>query len=323
MPGAIDSNVPMTWDLVDGTWRLFALTSWGGIPARLHGTGLTEMQEAGPVTIRSHPGHGIWIESIVPDESGAWYGYYHHEQPAFSCNRPDRFIPQIGALRSTDRGATWEDLGIIVEGAPDSEACASTNSFVIGGVGDVAAVLSPDRRDLFLFISQYSKVPSDQGVAMGRLAWADRDAPRGRVAIWRDGAWLPPRRVASETAPDAWTYASGTPLAPVTKPWHDRHVVADAFWGPSVHWNRYLERYVMLLNRTRDEHFNNEGIYVSYARRLDDPRGWSTPRKIMHGGGWYPQVAGLEPTTGSDKEAGQRARFFVTGRSERYIEFQR
>lgn len=79
----------------------------------------------------------------------------------------------------------------------------------------------------------------------------------------------------------------------------------------------------MLLNRTRDEYFNNEGIYISYARTLDDPRAWSPPRKIMNDGGWYPQVAGLERATGSDKEAGQRARFFVTGRSERYIEFQR
>jgi hypothetical protein len=43
----------------------------------------------------------------------------------------------------------------------------------------------------------------------------------------------------------------------------------------------------------------------------------------MNGGGWYPQVAGLEPGMGTDKVAGQRARFFVTGRSESFIEFER
>ncbi len=323
MPGAIDSNVPMTWDLVEGRWRLFALASWGGVPSLLSGWALTEMQDQGPVTIVRHPGHGIWIESIIPDDAGAWYGYYHHETPAFACGRPDRSVPRVGALRSTDKGGSWEDLGVIFEAPPGTDACASTNRYVIGGVGDVSAMLSADRRDLFLFISQYSNVPSDQGVAIGRLAWADRDAPVGRVSIWRDGAWLPPRQVTGLADAETWEYPSGTPLWPPVRPWHDGQATADAFWGPSVHWNRYLERYVMLLNRARDESFNNEGIYVSYAETLSDPRAWSAPQKIMNGGGWYPQVAGLEPAIGSDKDADRRARFFVTGRSERFIEFQR
>jgi hypothetical protein len=145
------------------------------------------------------------------------------------------------------------------------------------------------------------------------------------VAIWQNGAWLPPRRV-GEADPEvalSWEYPAGTPLVPVSKPWHDGNPAADAFWGPSVHWNTYLEQYVMLLNRARDEGFGNEGIYVAYAGRLDDPRAWTAPRKIMNGGGWYPQVAGLEQVSGTDKEATQRARFFITGRSEYYIEFQR
>jgi hypothetical protein len=153
-----------------------------------------------------------------------------------------------------------------------------------------------------------------QGVGVARLAWADRDAPGGRVTVWRDGAWIP------ATAGD---YPAGTPPVRVTRPWHDGDPAGDAFWGPSVHWNTYLERYVMLLNRTRDELFNNEGLYVSYARTLSDPREWSAPRKIMNGGGWYPQVAGLEAQTGTDKQAGQRARFFITGKSQHYIEFRR
>jgi len=302
---------------------LFALASWGGVPSLLSGWALTEMQDQGPVTIVQHPGHGIWIESIIPDDAGAWYGYYHHETPAFACGRPDRSAPRVGALRSTDKGTSWEDLGIIFEAQPGTDACESTNRYVIGGVGDVSAMLSPDRRDLFLFISQYSKVPADQGVAIGRLAWADRDAPAGRVSIWRDGVWVPPRQVTDLTGAETWEYPSGTPFAPPSRPWHDGQTTADAFWGPSVHWNRYLDRYVMLLNRARDESFNNDGIYVSYARTLSDPRAWSAPQKIMNGGGWYPQVAGLEPAIGSDKDADRRARFFLTGRSDRLIEFEK
>ena len=108
---------------------------------------------------------------------------------------------------------------------------------------------------------------------------------------------------------------------PVREPWHDADPDADAYWGPSVHWNTYLERYVMLLNRTKNERFDNEGIYVSYSRALDDPRAWTAPKKLMNGGGWYPQVAGLDAGQGTDKQAGRRARFFLTGKSDQMIEF--
>jgi hypothetical protein len=132
------------------------------------------------------------------------------------------------------------------------------------------------------------------------------------VTVWVDGTWVPSR---GERA--------GTPLVRVSKPWHDESTDADAFWGPSVHWNRYLERYVMLLNRARDEDFNSDGIYISYARNLRDPRQWSAPGKILDRPAWYPQVAGLDPMTGTDREAGRRARFLLQGHSEYYIDFLR
>lgn len=324
MPGAVDSNVPLVWELVDGRWRLFALTSFGGIPARHAGPALDQMQQAGPLAIVPHPGYGVWIESVVPDESGAWYGYYHHERDAVACGRGDRFIPRIGAARSTDQGATWEHLGFILEAPSETNACGSTNMFVLGGVGDVSAVLDRTRTNLFLYFSQYSRRPSEQGIAVARLAWADRDAPAGRVTVWRDGAWLPARpATARDAVSGEWTHPMGTPLAAPARPWHDGQIAADVFWGPSIHWNRYLERYVMLMNHAANERFDNEGIYVSYAPGLDDPRLWSAPRRIFHGGGWYPQVAGLETGTGTDREAGQRARFLLTGRSDYFIEFAR
>jgi hypothetical protein len=45
--------------------------------------------------------------------------------------------------------------------------------------------------------------------------------------------------------------------------------------------------------------------------------------EVLNAGGWYSQVVGLEPQDGTDKRAGRRARFFVTGRSDHYIEFSR
>ena len=335
MPGAVDSNVPMTWDLVDGVSTLFALTSWGGIPALLSGRELSGMQRVvDAVAIVPHPGHGLWIESLIAGEDGTWYGYYHHEAPADRCGRGDRQIPRLGAAKSTDRGRTWQDLGVILEAPPDSDACASSNRFVLGGVGDVSVMLDEQKQDLYLYFSQYSRDRRAQGVALARLAWADRDAPVGKIAVWNDEAWLPAtpkgqpsgrpvQQFADEEPIVEWEYPAGTPLVPVSQPWHDADSDADAYWGPSVHWNTYLERYVMLLNRTKNERFDNEGIYVSYSRALDDPRAWTAPKKLMNGGGWYPQVAGLDAGQGTDKQAGRRARFFLTGKSDQMIEFTR
>lgn len=317
LPGAVDSSNPAVWSLVDGIPRLFVISSWGGVPTRASGASLSALHGDGAVGFISHPGNGVWMEAIVPDDSGAWYGYYHHERPADLCGRPDRQLPRIGAMRSIDQGQTWQDLGIVIDAPPGGEACESANRFVLGGVGDVTAALDGARQDLFLYFSQYSKGVA-QGVAVARLAWADRDAPIGKVAIWNNGAWLP-----AAESDSGWTYPAGTPLVAASKPFHDRSPSADVFWGPSIHWNTYLKQYVMLLNRAKDEQFGQEGIYVSYSPTIAEPSRWSAPVKVRSGGEWYPQVIGDEAGVGTDRLAGHRARFFMTGTSDQMIEFER
>ena len=309
LPARIDSSNPAVWSLVDGAQRLFVISSWGGVPVRASGSALESLHNEGPVSFASHPGHGVWIEAIIPASDDVWYGYYHHERPADLCGRPDRQLPRIGALRSMDRGQTWDDLGILLDAPPGTDACDSANRFVLGGVGDVTAALDPESKDVYFYFSQYSRDPAAQGVAVARLAWADRDHPAGKVTVWNHGAWLPE--------------VSGTPLTPARHPFHDGAGTNDVFWGPSIHWNTYLEQYVMLLNRAKDDQFGQDGIYVSYSPTLSDPSRWTTPTKIFNGGGWYPQVIGTEAGTGTDRTAGQRARFFMTGRSDRFIEFER
>jgi hypothetical protein len=316
LPARIDSSNPAVWSLVDGVDQLLVISSWGGVPVRSVGHSLESLRNEGPVAFASHPGHGVWLEAVIPDPPSpdgdgdtGWYAFYHHERPADLCGRPDRQLPRIGAMRSRDRGRTWEDLGIVLDAPPGSEACQSSNRFVLGGVGDVTASLDPVTRDIYLYFSQYSRDPGVQGVAAARLAWADRDEPVGKLTIWQDGAWL--------------ADGHGTPLVRAGRPFHDRSAQADVFWGPSIHWNTHLERYVMLLNRARDDQFSNEGIYVAYSPTLADPTQWTAPVKLMDGGGWYPQVIGTESGAGTDRIAGRRARFFLTGRSERFIEFER
>lgn len=323
LPGRIDSNSPFIWHVENGAPVLTVMTSWGGKPELGRGSAVDALTPAGNITVLDPPGEGTWFESIVADAQGRWYGYYHHERPADECGRPERQLPRIGAARSLDFGRTWQNLGMILDAPAGSNACGSTNRFVLGGVGDVAAILDARGQDLYLYYSQYPQTPSLQGVAVARLAWADRDAPVGKVSVWSAGAWLPARNVSAIGDPPQWDYPAGTPLVGATQPFHDGQPRADVFWGPAIHWNTYLERYVMLVNRAKDEQFGSDGVYVAYSTDLGNPRSWTEPVKIVNGGGWYPQVVGLERGTGTDREAGQRARFFLTGVSTGIIEFRK
>jgi len=331
LPGAVDSNSPIVWDLEDGERTMFAFTSHSGVPSIASGPTVDRMTTPSEITLLPHPGHGVWMEAVVTDEAGTWYGFYHNEWPASRCGREDVMVARIGGARSTDNGRTWEDLGPVIQAMQSATACESTNKYVIGGVGDFSVMLDENKQYLYIFYSQYQRQPEAQGVAVARLQWADRDRPSGRIELWRSGIWEPEagRREFLPGLPGAlrrrleWTYPAASPLIAPTQAWHDGDDKVDAFWGPSVHWNTAIEQYVMLLNRAKDESYSQEGIYVSYAPRLDDPSLWTVPQKILNGGRWYPQVLGSSTGSGSDKLAGASARFFMSGRSDWFINFSK
>jgi hypothetical protein len=331
LPGSVDSNSPMVWDLDDGVNRLFVMTSHSGEPSISKGLSLERLGGTTEVTLQPHPGYGVWMEAVVTDGAGTWYGFYHNEWPATACGRDDRFVPRIGAARSTDNGQSWQDLGTVLQATQGTTACDSNNRYVIGGVGDLSVMIDHDKNYLYMFYSQYQRQREAQGVAVARMLWADRDRPAGRMAIWRNGTWEPNagRLAFSPLLPGAmrrrleWTYPAANPLVSTSQAWHDADDKVDAFWGPAVHWNTALEQYVMLLNRAKDEDYAQEGIYVSFAPVLDDPTQWSAPQRILNGGKWYPQVVGSTLGTGTDKLAGATARFFMSGRSDWMINFTR
>lgn len=308
------------------------MTSFAGATRIAEGPSLDRLGKAEPTGFSGVPRAGVWMEAVVSDEVDTWYGFYHNEVAALACGRPDRAVARIGAARSFDHGRTWEDLGIVLEAAADSIACRSSNRYVIGGVGDLSVLLDATSTNLYIFFSQYQAQPSAQGVAVARLLWADRDCPLGRIDIWRNGAWDPARLTRgtpSEGGPQpngrrlVWEYPVGTPLVAASQAWHDNDSLVDAYWGPSVHWNQGIQQYVMLLNRSKDENYTQEGIYISFAPRLDDPRLWSPPQRLLTGGKWYPQVIGLTEGRGTDKSASTVARLFVSGRSEWFVNFSR
>jgi hypothetical protein len=318
-PALADSNSPAVWERVDGQLRLFVFNSESGVTARAEGSDVSRLSTRGLVTFDGHPGHGVWMEAIVPDVDGVWYGYYHNELPAEVCDDAKRTIPRIGAARSTDFGATWTDLGVVLEAPRDSYDCGSANEYFVGGVGDFSVVLDQEQKYLYFFFSQYANRESAQGVSAARIRWADRDDPVGRISVWLRGqTWLPARMTRAQSAAQI-VYPAGGPIYRAGENWHGASV--DAFWGPSVHWNTYLEQYVMLLNRAQDRAWTQEGVYVAFTPTLSDPGTWSIPQRLITAAGWYPQVLGTETGSGHDRQAGQRARFFLAGRSHYLIEF--
>lgn len=306
-PGETDCNSPLHWD--DDTLYLF---NSAGHPWRSAGPDLFHLnRDYRRSEYSNQVNGGRWIECTWKNDDGVLYGWYHNE-PGGLCPGTRLTAPKIGAVRSCDNGATWRDLGIVLESRPGTLRCDTANYYFAGGNGDFSIMLDARREYVYFLISTYAGGVSEQGVAVARMCWADRDAPVGKVWKWHDGRWAEPG-------------LSGrvTPFLVAETDWH--RADANAFWGPAIHWNHYLNRYVLLLNRAKDANWTQEGIYISFNLDLSNPRRWSAPQKLLgdlRKDEWYPQVVGLDKSCcETDKLAGRVARLFVRGQSRWEIEF--
>jgi hypothetical protein len=271
-----------------------------GHPFRAQGADVFSLGTSQAVSFDNQVNGGRWMEATWKADDGTLYGWYHFE-PAGVCPGTSLTAPQIGAVRSSDNGATWQDLGIVLSAPPGSINCQSQNVYFAGGHGDFSVMLDDQRQWLYFWYGSYGGDVSRQGVALARMAWSDRDSPTGQVWKWEQNAWQQPG-LGGEV----------TPIFPAMTAWE--LAGADAFWGPSVHWNTYLNQYVMLLNRANGPGWAQEGIYVSYSTDISQAASWTQPQKILDGGGWYPQVIGTGTNfKGTDKLAGKEARFFMHG----------
>lgn len=206
---------------------------------------------------------------------------------------------------------TWQNLGIVLDAPAGSINCSTSNYYFAGGNGDFTVILDQNREYLYFFVSTYHRQVSEQGVAVARMRLEDLANPVGKVWKWLDGGW---------NSPGLGGRVSVT--FPALIDWHRTN--ANAYWGPSVHYNTHLETYVMLLNHAVDRNWTQEGVYVSYNKTPEDPHGWSAPERlpIFSNFGWYPQVIGMGGGE-TDKAASQVARLFTSGRSYWEIVFHR
>jgi len=318
-PGDTDCNSPAHWD---GD-TLYVFNS-AGHPWRSSGSGLARLTESYmSVKFDNQVNGGRWFESTFKDDDGTLYGWYHHE-PLGVCpeTQPRRHLtaPKIGAARSADNGATWQDLGIILEGSPGAIFCDTENFYFAGGNGDFSVILDQGREYFYFFISTYGEI-AEQGVSVARMEYAQRNSQQGNVWKWYEGRWNQPG-----------IGGHVTPIFRVGVDWHRKDV--DAFWGPSIHYNSHLGLHVILLNRAKDFNWTQEGIYITFNPNLADPGGWTPPRKILDReevvpklrdkSAWYPQVMGLDASRReTDKLAGEVARLFLRGESHWELVFPR
>jgi hypothetical protein len=308
-PGDSDCNSPAHWD-----GRTLYVFNSAGHPWRSSGPDLFHLSEG---YVRSEYNNqvngGRWIECTWKAHDGTLYGWYHNE-PGGLCPGTHLTAPKIGAVRSQDNGAHWEDLGIVLEAPPHTLRCDTKNYYFAGGNGDFSVMLDARNEFFYFFISTYTGGLKEQGVSVARMKWFDRDRPVGQVWKWHDGRWAEPGLGGQITA-----------LFPAVTDWHRSD--ADAFWGPSIHWNSSVRQFVLLLNRAKDCNWTQEGVYVSFNSDLANPLGWSRPQKILDGLGkdqWYPQVIGLDSAPHeTDKLAGRKARLFVRGQSRWELIFLR
>lgn len=317
MPGAhefdtewgVDGNSPAERD-AGGQLIIFNSLQF---PWRSTGADLFQMQPSERVVIfnREEIAGGLWLEATYRDENGFLLGWFHNEISA-ACPNDFLAVPRIRQMISFDDGQVWLDLGVVLEAPADSAQCETANFFFAAGHGDFSVLFDATTQYFYFYFTSYHREYGEQGIASARLAYADHLNPVGKVWKWNGARWDEP--------------GLGGHVAPIMQPfvnWHEAD--ANAFWGPALHYNTYLQQYVMLLNRAGNAEWGTEGIYISFNRDLGNPLGWSVPQRLpleMESPYLaYPQVIGLE-ADGTDKVAGQVARLFFWGQSFWEIVFE-
>lgn len=302
-PVPTDSSCPAHWD--GDTFYIFSSLFQA---QRLSGPSLFELGNAAPVTWDRGQELTRWIEATYKDEDGTLYGWYHHEPLVCSQRMPKILVaPIIGAAVSHDNGLTWTDLGFIIQDDPSTYNCQTLNFYFAGGSGDFCVNVDRQKKYIYFTFNTYDGRLERQGVCVARMKYEDRKAPMGKVWKWHESDWRQPG-----------VFGITTPVFETVKDWHSP--APDAFWGASIHYNTYLESYVMLLNRAIDPNWLQEGTYISFNADLADCRSWSEPEKLKDDGSWYPLVIGTDKYQ-TDKLAGRKARYFEQGVSKWEIEF--
>ena len=307
LPPVIDGNSAAFWS--DGVMHLFHST---GVPHISSGPDQFNLGSTREVIFDSTSHSPVWFEAVWRDQDGTLFLFYHHE-PELRCPGSNLTAPKIGAAISHDNGATVQDLGIVLESG-DPIDCNAKNGFFSGGHGDASVILDREHKFFYFFFTNYAGATASQGVATARMAFEDRMAPAGKVQKFYMGQWNEPG-----------LGGKLSPIFPANRAWQAKDT--DSPWGPSIHYNTHLDKYVILLNRSCCKPgWPQAGIDITFNSDLSDPFNWKPlqrilyPSSIIRQPGYYPQILGLEEGH-SDHLAGQTSRLYLMGISDWEITF--
>jgi hypothetical protein len=101
LSGDVDSNSPAIWERVFGRNTLFVMTSFDGRISTAAGRNFAQLGQAAEAVMEPWPGGGVWMEAVIKDADGTWYGYYHNENVATMCRGIDKVMPRIGSASSS------------------------------------------------------------------------------------------------------------------------------------------------------------------------------------------------------------------------------
>lgn len=293
LPSPTDSNSPAHW--LNGSFVLFNAM---GTPYRSEGADQFNLGNQLNVAFSAGQPYPLWIEATFMDDDGTLFAWYHHE-PSDVCPGSDLTAPKIGAMVSYDNGYSFQDLGFVLESG-DPIDCSAQNGYFAGGNGDFTVITDASRSYFYFVYSNYGGDTTTEGISVARMNFSDRYNPGGAVWKYYNGDF---------SEPGLGGHVS--PIFPANVSWSSAN--ADAFWGPSLHWNTALNQFVMLLNHSCcSPGWPQEGIYLSMNPDITDPLGWTAPIKIMDADAWYPQVIGEDPG-GTDKLAGAVSRLYIGG----------
>lgn len=274
--------------------------------------------------------HNENYPATLPYDTATGTGYIDYRWPeGLTGPQSPAAVCRIGIMKSIDGGHSWENKGIVLEDLQTRMILKpfNTSKTFAGGVGDPSAIASGDH--LFIFYGEYgypgiydstkydTKTEwNGQCISIASIPLKDLDSPAGKVKRW-DGAGF-----------NAAYNAIGKPVASLQIPFENGGGAASSpqggfHWGPSVSWNTYLEKWVMLMAHAIGPSWKGSKIFISFNPNKDLSKGdnaqqWSKPALLLDKPGyivWYPS---LQPTQSKEDVAkkytclrlGQSARLF-------------
>lgn len=270
----------------DDIWQLFwgeavdILTENESVWPEDHYSSVKEVNAVfgkGKSSIENFNENGSWFIGVFPlDEKGNYVGFFHGES---HWDNDGTAHKSIGVTYSSDYGKTWKDTAPIIL-APEPKGEKGWT-----GLGDACVIWDHFNERWLCYYQARTGL-----FGINRLCLAASYDPQGKPGTWKkwDGNSFS-------------GYGCDSSLKG-SKDYALANLKSVPGCNPSVMWNEYLNKWVMVYGSWGKE------IYISFS---DDGINWSSPEKILGSSSnpvWYPNLISEE----GDKTGGKTVRMYYS-----------